>query len=410
MNTELMNEIERVGSRLEKERLLAKETDTRFLRWALDPIVTFGVTADTSAQVERWLDPGSRRPCPGSLEWWDALDVVLGLLSRRELTGNAALSDVDGIMSCAPDEMAVLWACRVINKDLRCGVQLTTANKVFPGLIKPFGVMLAQEYDPDRHDLVGSFVCQPKLDGLRMVVIQGQAFTRNGRTIDTVGHVLAELSQFDDFVFDGEIMGSDAFDADSGRTRRKGTGPDESLRYHVFDVVPLDQWKRKRTVALCEREVLLARLLHDAGLKHVTIVPTFQIPNGATVRELTDTFRDKFVAQGYEGCMIKNVMSPYVFKRSDALLKFKPFHDADGCVVEFQEGKGRHKGRLGALFVEFDGVITRVGSGFDDKQRDEIWARRDEYLGKTVEAKYQGKTPDGKLRFPVFTRWRQDKD
>ncbi len=409
-----MNDIEKVSSRLSKEGLLKGEIDTRFLKWALDPIITFGVTVDTDEMVERWEPDtyllGRDSMAPQSRgEWWDAFDVMLGQFSRRELTGNAALQKMEAVLMHAITKDDVLWACRVINKDLRCGVQVSTANKCFPGLIDPFEVMLAREYDPDKHD-VGGMIVEPKLDGLRMVVIGGQAFTRNGRTIETVGHILAELAQFPNLVFDGEVMGDTDFDADSGRTRRKSTGTDEGLRYNVFDVIAIGDWKLKTSYPLRDRKANMEDLFRTADLKFTKMVSWEELPAATTLQELQDRFRDRFVAQGYEGCMLKDPESGYVFGRSDALLKFKPFLDADGAIVEFQEGKGRHKGRLGAIFVEIDGVVTRVGSGFSDKQRDLIWGSRDTHLGRTVEVKYQNKTPDGKLRFPVFVRFRGDKD
>ena len=411
MNTDIMNQIEAVGSRLEKERLLAGENDTRFLKWALDPIITFGVTADSDVIIQRYDDEnGQEFSGPNRSDWWNEFDVILGKLSRRELTGNAAESAVTALLRSACDRDDVIWAGRVINKDLRCGVQVSTANKVFPGLIDPFAVMLAAEYEPDKHS-IGSMLVEPKLDGLRMVVISGQAFTRNGRTIETVGHILAELAQFPYLVFDGEVMGDTDFDADSGRTRRKSTGTDEGLKYNIFDVVTLDEWKAKKTAPLRDRKLQLKELFETAGLKHCSMVPWQSLAADMQLQELSDKFRDLFVAQGYEGCMLKDPNAPYVFKRSDKLLKFKPFHDADLTVVGFQEGRGRHKGRLGALLCEDEnGIVTRVGSGFEDSERDAIWSKQDVFLGRIVEVKFQQKTPDGKLRFPVFLRTRCDKD
>jgi DNA ligase-1 len=405
MHVELMNRIENTGSRLEKEKLLSHETDTRFLVWTLDPMITFGVTADV--EILTSLVGGSTTT---AAKWWDQLDELLNLLYSRRLTGNAALNAIDHLMLKAPSTDDVLWACRVINKDLRCGVQISTANKAFPGLISPFSVMLAAEYDPEKHDVGGYFV-EPKLDGLRMMVAEGRAYTRNGRSIETVGHILEELAQFKDYVFDGEVMGVDDFDASSGATRRKNTGVNKSLTYHVFDAFLVDEWKaRKVNRGLEARKAFLGQLFMTVGFKHVKQVPHQRLPDRTTFEMLEKEFRDKMVAEGYEGCMLKDPKAHYIFKRSDSLLKFKPFLDADGTIVDFQEGKGRHRGRLGALFVEFDGVVTRVGSGFNDAMRDHVWNSKELYRGAVAECKYQNKTPDGKLRFPVFIRFRGDKD
>ena len=65
---------------------------------------------------------------------------------------------------------------------------------------------------------------------------------------------------------------------------------------------------------------------------------------------------------------------------------------------------------LGGLDVDFNGVVTQVGSGFADHQRTMYWQNKLSVIGKMVEVKYQNKTPDGKLRFGVFIRFRPDKD
>ena len=47
------------------------------------------------------------------------------------------------------------------------------------------------------------------------------------------------------------------------------------------------------------------------------------------------------------------------------------FHDADAVVVDYIAGRGRHKGRLGALVVLMsDGTKFSIGTGFSDKQRE----------------------------------------
>jgi DNA ligase 1 len=407
MNVDLMNRVEAASGRLEKEALLAQETDTRFLRWALDPGITFGVTVDTDDVLLRWAEPRHRMVV--SRYFWDEIDVLCQKLSRRELTGNLAQQSVTDSLLTAPTRGDCLWACRVLNRDLRCGVQLRTAIKLFPDLCEPHAVMLAQEYDPEKHDVAGWLV-QRKLDGLRCTFVDGVAYSRNGRVIETVGHVRDELMQFGDYVFDGELMGDTEFNADSGRARRKGTGPDLGLRYHVFDCMPLDHWLARRSDTTVERACELTELLRGAELRYVVPVEWELLPSTVTFQELSDRFRDLYVAQGYEGCMLKHPGAPYEWKRSRALLKFKPFLDADGTIIGFQEGKGKHRGKLGAIFAEFDGVVTRVGSGFTDVQREEMWGPHNHaYVGRTVEVKYQNKTPDGKLRFPVFQRIRWDK-
>lgn len=88
---------------------------------------------------------------------------------------------------------------------------------------------------------------------------------------------------------------------------------------------------------------------------------------------------------------------------------------------------GHYEGRRGTkregLFSGFqvvlpNGVVTRVGGGFDDKLKASIQLEGpDGYIGRIVEIEAQpdplttdGLTYDGKARFPVFTRFRDPSD
>jgi DNA ligase 1 len=417
MNTKVLQQISETTKRLEKERLLGQltERDGVFLKWACDPAITFGVTVDESviedfrtARVSKMHD---------HKKWWDAFNHLCEDLSSRTVTGNAALNDIATLMWIAPSADDVTWACRILNKDLRAGFGANTIEKAFPGLIEPFEVALAKPYDPAKHELQGNWIIDSKLDGLRGCIVGGVAYTRNGRVIETVGHILAELKHLtDDWVFDGEIMGAGDFDESSGDIRRKSTGTDTSIYYNIFDMVPIAQWKARDTAPLWQRKEDITNLLlppgkmlpcaFDKRFKHVRIVEWLTLPKNPTAQQLFE-MRDKMIARGYEGAMIKDMDSPYIFGRSDKLLKLKDFRELDGRIVGIKDGRGKHKGKLGALLVEFDGVVTNVGSGFTDSQRSEDWESR---IGEIVEVQYQNKSSSGALRFPVFVRRRCDKD
>jgi DNA ligase-1 len=76
-------------------------------------------------------------------------------------------------------------------------------------------------------------------------------------------------------------------------------------------------------------------------------------------------------ALGGEGLMMRRAGSRYESGRSTTLLKVKSFMDSEARVLKHLEGAGRHKGRLGALFVEMeDGTTFSVGTGFSDAERE----------------------------------------
>ena len=102
--------------------------------------------------------------------------------------------------------------------------------------------------------------------------------------------------------------------------------------------------------------------------------------------------------------MLRQPNSRYEARRSSTLLKVKTFHDADARVIEHLPGRGRHKGRVGALAVELpDGTLFSVGTGLSDRQREHPPA-----IGTTITFRYQELTDGGVPRFPSFLRVRRD--
>jgi hypothetical protein len=84
----------------------------------------------------------------------------------------------------------------------------------------------------------------------------------------------------------------------------------------------------------------------------------------------------------------------------------------EGRVIGKFEGKPgtRLEGTLGGLYVMLDnGIVTEVGSGFSDEDRNRL-AQAD-VSGMWAEIEGQPPlTDDGRIRFPVFARFRVASD
>lgn len=105
---------------------------------------------------------------------------------------------------------------------------------------------------------------------------------------------------------------------------------------------------------------------------------------------------------GGEGLMLREPASQYEIGRSSTLLKVKTFHDAEATVIDHSAGRGKHKGRLGALVVQLDdGTEFNIGTGFSDAERESPPG-----VGSTVTFRYQELTNAGVPRFPSFVRLR----
>jgi len=78
-------------------------------------------------------------------------------------------------------------------------------------------------------------------------------------------------------------------------------------------------------------------------------------------------------------------------------------------ITAFHRGTGKYKDSLGKLTVAglVDGVTitAKVGTGFSDAERSNIWANQSTFLGQQVEVVYLGTTVTKSLRHPVFSNF-----
>lgn len=109
-----------------------------------------------------------------------------------------------------------------------------------------------------------------------------------------------------------------------------------------------------------------------------------------------------------EGLVFRHSQAQY----DDTILRAKYEVTFDYYVVGFKEGEGRLTGSLGALVVSdrMNGPeLMRVGGGFTDDQRRDIWHNQAWYINACVSVTGKGAFSSGKLRHPNFLRWRKDK-
>ena len=343
---------------------------------------------------------------------WNAFFEVADDCANRRVTGNAAIDAMIAVFSCAtPEEER--WMRKILKKHLAIGASTKTVNKVFPGLVPTFEVALAQKFEEKRiadRERVG---VDPKLDGIRCfaIVEDGEAllYARSGKLITNFDSTFGrELAGLGDGCYDGEVMGED-FAAIMRQAYRKENVNTEGTYLALFDFLPLEEWKSREAVTTCQdRYAILCERLHAAGkLSHLRRVPRYIV---AAEYDAIKGMHDEFVAQGYEGAMVKDLDAPYKFGRGPEVMKLKAFFDADLKIEKLIEGTGKHTGKLGSVGVNYQGVEVQVGSGFSDELRETIWADPNSFVGRTIEVRYQEVTPDGSLRFPTFVCFRNDRD
>lgn len=416
-----VDEITATTSRLKKLEILFRYKDSEvvkyFLNFLYNPYITTGISekklnkpvSDLSSYL--WFD------CPK--------DTAIFEHVKKNNTGRD--SDIKAVQDFReqfiPVDLHYLYNA-LITKNLPLGIDAKTINKSIPNLIPEFNVMLANKYFDNPAIVEGQeFALTTKIDGGRIIAIKENGevsfFTRAGQRYEGLIDLETDLANvpFDNFVFDGELTLLDKGNLTS-KDQYKETmkisrkdGVKHGLKMLVFDYLPVDDF-RKQACYLSYRQ---RRQILDSVFAHSSMTFFTELPilyQGKDTNKITEWLNYN-IAHGEEGIMINIVSAPYECKRSNVLLKVKKMNDLDLEVIGFEEGTNRHAGRLGALLVNYKGNIVKVGSGFSDELRDEIWQNKDQYLGTIVEISYFEETSnqDGgvSLRFPVFKDFRPDK-
>lgn len=120
------------------------------------------------------------------------------------------------------------------------------------------------------------------------------------------------------------------------------------------------------------------------------VVGTYTI---LTEEDVTKLF-SKATALGYEGLVLHT---------DTYLYKVKAVEHYDVPVLSLCEGKGRNKGKLGAVMTP----LGKVGVGFSDDERTSFF--NDDFIGTVIEVECMSLTPSGKFRHARYVRSRFDK-
>lgn len=427
---DILESLESDNSRLFKEEVLRNNFGRVLLKRVFvavgDPYVNYYVNkfkAPKPLQVSSVTDDGAILAF---------LDILENDLATRKITGNAAKAKVESFFS-GLDARQSKWCTRILLRNLRVGASESLVEKTWPGAVTKFSVQLAESLSSHHEKNIGIVIddeidfpvrVEPKLDGLRCVAVKhgGEVtmFTRSGSPIETLPTIkgILEAADWDDFVLDGEVMGSSWNESASVVMSHKSAKDDSGMNFHVFDAMHFDDWRAQESdTALSDRIELVSELIRK--IENNSRIVQVQ---GITVNSHDHLmkFYSKSMEAGYEGVMLKSLAAPYVFKRTSNVLKLKPVATYEGVIVGNYEGTrgSKREGMWGGFLVVMpNGVVTKVGGGFNDKLKAEISIDPGSWIGKIVEVEGQpdpstidGLTIDGRVRFPVFTRIRDPRD
>lgn len=345
-------------------------------------------------------------------------------LSNRVITGNRAIEEVQKFINSEYTHKELIL--NIIDKDLKCGLSEVTINKICGNIIKTYNVALADKFNPKKHILTSDWVIERKLDGVRCNIINRdgviKCYSRQGKEITTLGKLVDELQGHlpNNTVLDGEIClvdenGLESFQGIMKEIKRKNHTIENPLLL-VFDYLTLQEFEAKEGATIyTERMERLKEWYNlqnwntkNKVAKHLSIVNyEFYSP------KVLEEWNERVKKYHWEGLMFRKDTG-YEGKRTQNLLKFKQWHDAEYKVLAVEEGDAQElvDGKMvkikcvGNLVIEHKGNRVGVGTGLSLAQRKRWYEHPEEIIGKTVTIKYFEETQnqDGSwsLRFPVL--------
>lgn len=306
-------------------------------------------------------------------------------------------------------------------------------------------LMLAQVYNPDKHNIAGWFASEKK-DGQRTLwdggVTRGMAtdqvpwanLDRGYRPKATglwsrYGNVICAPDWFLDklplrVLLDGELC---CGNLQLLRSIISTHNPDplkwQIVKYLVFgspgeelftsDAINNPNFKITISGSACmelfskAKVVVRSRQLRDVAPelikqyrgKHLMGLEQVQLPDTESkAREQAYELLDVIVQAGGEGLMLADPRSFWVPKRTHTLLKMKPMLEGDALVTGIIKGKDRLEGVMGSLTCSWNGKVFNIGTGFTDIERGLSWK-----AGLTVAFKYVSLTNEGVPREARFS-------
>ncbi len=272
---------------------------------------------------------------------------------------------------------------------------------------------LANVYSPTKDYGHGQWMASPKLDGVRCLYYSSdKGLISRSQKLRYVGFEEIEqncqmlVSDNKLSFLDGELyIPGEKFDVISGivrKSKKYDISQKARVEFRIFAIGSINAPKMPAGLMYD----MIRSALPDTG--KVSYLPQTYIRNTPSdVQAEAELVRSS--GRSDEGIMLRNSVSVYAGGRSNDLLKVKNFVKTLFTVVGFGKGTGKYANFLGSLLVRglVDGVIVnaKVGTGFNDEERLDIWANQSSYLGREVEVIYLGITPARRsLRHPVFSR------
>ena len=269
---------------------------------------------------------------------------------------------------------------------------------------------LANNYYPTKNYGVSSWWSSPKLDGVRGIYLPTEQaiFSRTLKSkFVGLDHIL-DICKQQGYILDGELyIPGEPFDVISGIVRggkKYDIAKKQRLQFHIFAILSIETREWLSTQEMID--TIPGVIPSDQSI--VVGNPYTLIENTPTSIQAQNQF-NKDSGLSNEGTILRHPDIAYSEGRSNDLLKVKNFEKSTFICTGFFKGTGKYSGSLGKISVQADilgvPVAARVGTGFSDAERLEIWNNQSNYRGRQLEVIHLGLTKANSVRHPVFSRF-----
>jgi DNA ligase-1 len=405
------------NSNLDKLKVLEQFKDdlevTRMLKYVYSPFKQYYVTSKNLKKRSDLMNSHADND----------LFNLLDRLNNREITGHAALAEVNGFISNNEEYADLIY--NIIDRNLKTRSTTSMINKIIPGCVPTFDVALASTYDDKTKKKVDfikdDWYLSRKLDGVRCLAIFNEwgevsLYSRSGKSFLTLENVRQELESLEltNMVMDGEICmvdddGNEDFQSIIKEIKRKNHTIEKPL-FQAFDLITAEDFANKVSKEpLYLRLQTLEMILGNPNLGYIKYLQQYLTTGEDMVKEQMAIA----AKEGWEGLMLRKD-DVYKGKRSQDILKVKKMFDAEYIVVGLEnainrvivDGKEVDEMMLKNVVIEHKGNRVQVGSGFSLEQKRNFFENPNKILNKTITVQYFEETTNQEgehsLRFPVI--------
>ena len=379
---EIIKKLQETPRSNDKINVLKANTENDVLKWylrqVLCPSISYYFTSKTFPEGRVVGDEEFTYP---------TVCLLAQSLSGRKITGKEAKLRVASLLDSLNEEGQELLRMMLL-KDIRAGIGVSTANKVWPGLCLqvPYQRCSLPTERTLKHFPDGKLaIIQLKGDGMFAAMKRStkEMFTRNGSKFPTwlASYLLQYPNKLEDGVFEGELLCSRA-----GKLlpRKEGNGILNSvlqggelpqgvdIEYHVWNELTEEHWAAGSTFIdydisfnCCGNAVTLLGSSRIKLIEHAYFESL----------EQANAFNEIQLSQGMEGSIIKTLEHKWKNGTSQECVKLKKTKEVDLIWYDSKQGTGKHCSRLGAMLLKSGcgKLEVKCGTGFSDAEREMLW-------------------------------------